>query len=1405
MYRWLKWAALTLAALVLLAAGGALAVRFFLSSDQMKRLAETQGRILLGRKVTVETLSIGLFSIEAGGLTVAGGPAEPVPLLKVAQVQVLLNPAALLYRRVSLLKVTLDGVAASAYRDSAGRFSFQDILDRLGVPPAARAPGRGGALALLSAGEAEAQEPKEAQGPKGESAGFDVVVRSLEMRSVRLAFASAPVGGAPAYRAACSFASIQGGGIRLGAPLNLTAEGSCTEPGLIRFTAGLFADFAGGQYSGWAAADPFEVAPFFRLAPAPGDVRALKGTVGGKAAGSYSGGVLEWDASLRARDLSGEMRPGPQDAWREVSLPAASAASKGRFDWNAGSGQVTLLEVELPFGKGRLGEPAAWNAAGRDEIHLLADISDVAGASRWAADLFRMSPPQLTRTGKLSLDLRMSRGRGPGQGLAVRAVAAFDPLDIAPLAAWVAVLGTAPLEGFEPQRGVLGGKIEASWSGENTVRWKLDLKAEDFGFRVRGGQGQPWRPAHIARAGVRTEGRVDIAREEAEVERLEIELPFAEGRLLEKGGWNLGGRDHLKLRVQVADSGALFRLVRDLTGMRVGDPGQGGKAEAEVAFSRARAEKRVAASVRGRLDPVDLSILTRLAPMPAMVKGLGGLAGGSFEVDYATGRPVRWKADLSGRALTAQIEPTPNSTWRWVELASLGLASEGWYDPAADAAEVARLEARLPFGSFKLNKPARWNVKGTDEIDLRLAIDDLGAAEVWVGSIVNLPVQVSQQKETLTASLTASRARAREKEFGWAVDMRFDPLEAAPLVQLWLEASPTLSGAGGEIGGKLSVTYSPAGSVRWEADLRGEGVWVTPRAPRKEDEVLVPVGKTALRSRGGYDIRRGSAEVAGLDAEFPFGSIRVPRPSVWNLKGRDELHLSWQFSDLGPALAVAGAVAGEPIPGLQLTGASSGSLALSRDRAKPASLAARGGASLDVRKVRLADYPNLETEVRGKADLDGKEARLALGRVLVRDLARPQDPPAVLLEGLAGAFGQADLMLGRVASSRIAANSLTVHFFMDPENRSTFDSLTERKGGPSPAAPKPQEAKPAPPPPAPPAPRPRRDPAPSNPYDESGMRSPRPPAPASRADKRPLPPERPNEDLPDIRVGRLEIERVGFHFRHEVEKGKPPAVADRRGMRLTAENVDTRMPPGRMDTRLRLEEPGQPAPLLFEGRANLGVRPFPAAGNLTLRKYDLKPLSPYARQVRGAEIERGEMDVDAAFTLRREYLQAEAKGKVYNLSLRPVGKRHLATKAQEVAEGVALDLLKRRTGEIPISVRIQGRLDDPRTTIYGLAMDSLLVGVFAKVIDLAGAPIRGLGGGVADILRGVIEGFGVPLPPKSPPAPESKASPPAPAAPAPATPAPPEAQPEPPREQKRPDLKQLERDLKKGLKDFLRR
>ncbi len=130
MKRWLKWAA----AIVAVVLSGLIVLYFLISSDYVKRLAEAKVRALIGRKVRLERLSIGLFGIEVNGLTVASRSKESEkqsPLLRVEMVRAQINPMDLFYKRVSILRLHLRGALLQASRDDRGRFSFDDIIQRL--------------------------------------------------------------------------------------------------------------------------------------------------------------------------------------------------------------------------------------------------------------------------------------------------------------------------------------------------------------------------------------------------------------------------------------------------------------------------------------------------------------------------------------------------------------------------------------------------------------------------------------------------------------------------------------------------------------------------------------------------------------------------------------------------------------------------------------------------------------------------------------------------------------------------------------------------------------------------------------------------------------------------------------------------------------------------------------------------------------------------------------------------------------------------------------------------------------------------------------------------------------------------------------------------------------------------
>ena len=163
MNRYLKWAIGIFLVLVVLVAGAAVAVRVFVSSDQMKKLAVAYGTEFVGRKIKLDTLSVGLFVVEASGFAVEGAAEAKAPLLRIEKIKAILNPTAILYKKISILSIDFVGVSVRASRDAAGRLSFQDILDRLNKPAVAARyspPAGPGSGSFFGPARAEAAEGK---------------------------------------------------------------------------------------------------------------------------------------------------------------------------------------------------------------------------------------------------------------------------------------------------------------------------------------------------------------------------------------------------------------------------------------------------------------------------------------------------------------------------------------------------------------------------------------------------------------------------------------------------------------------------------------------------------------------------------------------------------------------------------------------------------------------------------------------------------------------------------------------------------------------------------------------------------------------------------------------------------------------------------------------------------------------------------------------------------------------------------------------------------------------------------------------------------------------------------------------------------------------------------------------
>jgi hypothetical protein len=1283
MNRYLKWTAIAFLILIVLVAGGAAAVRVFVSSDRMKNLAASYGSEFLGRKLKLESISVGLFVTEVSGLTVEGKDGKE-PLLRIRKIKALLNPAAILYKKISILSLDIEGIKIRASRDAAGRLSFQDLLDRLN-PSAAR--------------DRAATGPSNGAESKSE---YDFVIRDLDISGLSVRFESAASGGIPAFRANCDFATIEIDKVRLKQPIPVEVAGKCSEPGAVEISLDAKLDLDAGRYELAFTFQPFDVMPFVRLAPPAGRVRLTSGTLGGKIKISAEPGKgVSWDSDLTAENIAARLLlPGKGD-WRRKELSRVRLKSTGNYNVAENSARISGLEAELPFLKLRLNQEALWNSEGRDRLDFDLNVENFGLAAKWFASIWGFSLKIAKDGGHAVLSLSANRIRDKVDGLNVSASVKFGPIDVAPYMALV------PQGNLRRLRGRLGGSLEASYAASGATRWKADLRGDDLAVQLRAKPGKRWRKIKLASAVIRSEGAYDMVKDSGEISALDVKLPFGEMRISKKAVWNISEKDAMDLTLTVSDIGAAAGFASAVSGLPIkkGDVQKGGKLDMKLALSRSHREN-APVSVKGSvsLDPIQVEPFAALAPESAGVRNLRGVMGGKVDFSFEQGGRVTWKADLSGKKISGKADFGGGGQWSGLALESFQLGTDGWYDLRLGSARVSRLEAGFPFGTVKLLKEARWNLSGKDEAEFAVKISDIGAVAQLTSAVSGLSIKKGdvQKGAKLDMKLALSRSHRENAPLSVKGSLSLDPIQVEPFAALVPE-SAGVRNLRGVLGGKVSFSFRPGERVSWRANLSGEKV--TGKVDFDGDKKWGVLGlKTfQIASDGWYSLRLGSARVSRLDARIPFGSLKLLKEARWNISGRDEFALAWDLSDLGAAAAFAGAIAGgSPLP-VAPVGSAMGSVVLSRDRKKSDTFSMRGSAEAVLKRVHFSDYPNMEVEGKAGIRVDGNILNVSVPALIVRDRRRRQSPALLDIRGFKTAISQKDLMNGRFVAEKARAGTLRINFSMDSKKNSNLRRIL-----------------------APP--------------EKPGLKK-------ARMAKRPArkggeaASSRPKVSLPDIDIRRMDIGSLDFRFSHQVEASGRPVVLEWKNLNLQIRNLNTRMKRGRLNGRISLVSRARPVPFSFEAKMNPALDPPELEGRLSLYRFDLARLSPYALSARGIKIQRGKLDLKSTFSLRGGYLSSRISVKARKLDLRQVKKREFLDKAHSVLQRLALKLLKRKNDVISLKFKVEGRLNDPSFNTGQALTSALLSGVIRKLTSIPGTAVS-IGGKVGDLLKGILGGIG---------------------------------------------------------------
>ena len=227
MYRFLKWVVWCAGLFFVFIIVAIIAVQIFLSSDEIIRIAEREGQKFLGRKVSIERLNLGLFKIEASGIVIdrREGRGKNTPFVRLDDVEILLNPSALIYKRISILQLNIKSAFAHVHRDADGRFDFQEIIDKLNQGIGKTASARGGnTFSFIKSAEAAESVPQ------GDESGFSIVIHELDLYDVKTELRFDAGNGASAFDGSCSFSHIEIDRIKPGEPLDVFLDGKCRTP-----------------------------------------------------------------------------------------------------------------------------------------------------------------------------------------------------------------------------------------------------------------------------------------------------------------------------------------------------------------------------------------------------------------------------------------------------------------------------------------------------------------------------------------------------------------------------------------------------------------------------------------------------------------------------------------------------------------------------------------------------------------------------------------------------------------------------------------------------------------------------------------------------------------------------------------------------------------------------------------------------------------------------------------------------------------------------------------------------------------------------------------------------------------------------------------------------------------------
>lgn len=159
-----------------------------------------------------------------------------------------------------------------------------------------------------------------------------------------------------------------------------------------------------------------------------------------------------------------------------------------------------------------------------------------------------------------------------------------------------------------------------------------------------------------------------------------------------------------------------------------------------------------------------------------------------------------------------------------------------------------------------------------------------------------------------------------------------------------------------------------------------------------------------------------------------------------------------------------------------------------------------------------------------------------------------------------------------------------------------------------------------------------------------------------------------------------------------------------------------------------------------DGRVRLSgwVEPITqdASVKATLRSIDLTLFTPYLLKAQEARVDRGRLDMDLDFQVRRRKIDAPGKVALADLQLHSTP--GLLNSFMGLPRQGILNLLKNREGTIEIAFRVEGDLSDPHFKLQ----QSFVKAIVSGLAEQLGVSVKGVGGGVVGLGKKGAEALG---------------------------------------------------------------